>query len=72
MGVCVEMLDFAWEIMKYVNNALVNLPNKEISDALRKIVCGNKNLLGKNEIRSDIKIIVEVHRNFMNPQFEFL
>ena len=72
VGVCAEMLDVDWEIMKYVNNALVNLPNKEISDALRKIVCGNKNLLGKNEIRSDIKIIVEVHRNFMTPHFEFL
>ena len=35
-------------------------------------MCGNKNLLGKNEIRSDIKIIVEVYRNFMTPHFEFL
>ena len=66
------MLDVDWDIMKYVNNALVNLPNKEISDTLCEIVCGNKNLLGKNEIRSDIKIIVEVHRNFMTPHFEFL
>ena len=69
---CAEMLDVDWEIMKYVNNALLNLPNKEISDTLRKILCGNKNLFGKNEIRSDIKIIVEVHRNFMTPHFEFL
>ena len=58
--------------MKYVNNALVNLPNKVISDALCKIVCGNKNLLGKNKICSDIKIIAEVHQNFMTPHFEFL
>ena len=58
--------------MKYVNNTLVNLPNTEISDTLRKIVCRNKNLLGKNEIRSDIKIIVDVHQKFMTPHFEFL
>ena len=43
-----------------------------ISESLRKVVSANKNLFRLNEIRSDIKMIVAIHQNFMNSHFKFL
>ena len=41
-GGCAEILEDDWEILKYINNALANLPNKDISESLRQIVCAKK------------------------------
>ena len=72
VGVCAMELDADWEIYKYRNNALVNLPNRLISDSFRKVVSANKNLFRLNEIRSDVKMIAAIHQNFMNSHFKFL
>ena len=62
VGLCAATLDAEWDVRKQLNNGLVKLPPKDISDALRKIVCANKNLLEKKEIQSDVKIIVTIHK----------
>ena len=72
VGVCAASLEDDWEIRKKVNNALLNLPNSDTSDALRKILSANKNLMGKMEIKSDIKIIAAIHRNWLCAHFDFV
>ena len=62
VGLCAATLDAEWDVRKKIIHGLVNLPPKDISDALRKIVCANKNLLGKKEIQSDVKIITTIHK----------
>ena len=72
VGLCAAILDAQWDVRKKIIDGLVNMPPKDISDALRKIVCANKNLLGKKEIQSDVKIIATIHKVWMFTHFDFL
>ena len=69
---CAATLDKEWDFRERINNSLVNLPAKHISASLQKIVSTNKNLMGKKEIQSDIKIIAAIHKNWMFEHFDFL
>ena len=77
IGVTASEVNKHWRIWERMMAGLIKMPKAKTaqgtkSTAIQDIAAANKNLMGMNEIRADVKFIAHLHDFFVFPHFEHL